>query len=128
MESVRCACPDSVKWGFVSVSGAPATTSAATSGFSLGFSKPAASATPFALPVTTTSASGLTLSSALTSTPAGEAEWETFAFMVKFTFYLIREQTYLLLLITTWFWTLIVKALQMFKLIFILFEVQGHPR
>ncbi|XP_040835804.1 nucleoporin p58/p45 isoform X1 [Ochotona curzoniae] len=50
--------------------GAPATTSAATSGFSLGFSKPAASATPFALPVTTTSASGLTLSSALTSTPA----------------------------------------------------------
>ncbi|XP_058526947.1 nucleoporin p58/p45 isoform X2 [Ochotona princeps] len=50
--------------------GAPATTSAATTGFSLGFSKPAASATPFALPVTTTSASGLTLSSALTSTPA----------------------------------------------------------
>ncbi|ERE87297.1 nucleoporin [Cricetulus griseus] len=52
-------------------SGTPATTSASTTGFSLGFSKPAASATPFALPGTSTSASGLTLSSALTSTPAG---------------------------------------------------------
>ncbi|ERE87298.1 nucleoporin [Cricetulus griseus] len=51
-------------------SGTPATTSASTTGFSLGFSKPAASATPFALPGTSTSASGLTLSSALTSTPA----------------------------------------------------------
>ncbi|XP_073651075.1 nucleoporin p58/p45 isoform X8 [Tursiops truncatus] len=40
-------------------------------GFSLGFSKPAASATPFALPITSASAGGLTLSSALTSTPAG---------------------------------------------------------
>ncbi|KAM5279049.1 nucleoporin p58/p45 isoform 7-T10 [Hipposideros larvatus] len=50
--------------------GTPATTSASTTGFSLGFSKPAASATPFTLPVTSTSASGLTLSSALTSTPA----------------------------------------------------------
>ncbi|XP_059539996.1 nucleoporin p58/p45 isoform X3 [Myotis daubentonii] len=50
--------------------GTPATTSASTTGFSLGFSKPAASATPFALPITSTSASGLTLSSALTSTPA----------------------------------------------------------
>uniref|UniRef100_H0WNJ2 Nucleoporin 58 n=1 Tax=Otolemur garnettii TaxID=30611 RepID=H0WNJ2_OTOGA len=50
--------------------GTPATTSAATTGFSLGFNKPAASATPFALPITSTSASGLTLSSALTSTPA----------------------------------------------------------
>uniref|UniRef100_G3TWP8 Nucleoporin 58 n=1 Tax=Loxodonta africana TaxID=9785 RepID=G3TWP8_LOXAF len=50
--------------------GAPATTSASTTGFSLGFSKPAASATPFALPIASTSASGLTLSSALTSTPA----------------------------------------------------------
>ncbi|KAF6120727.1 nucleoporin 58 [Phyllostomus discolor] len=50
--------------------GTPTTTSASTTGFSLGFSKPAASATPFALPITSTSASGLTLSSALTSTPA----------------------------------------------------------
>ncbi|XP_005406389.1 PREDICTED: nucleoporin p58/p45 isoform X2 [Chinchilla lanigera] len=50
--------------------GTPATTSASTSGFSLGFNKPAASATPFALPTTSTSASGLTLSSALISTPA----------------------------------------------------------
>lgn len=50
--------------------GTPVTTSASTTGFSLGFSKPAASATPFALPITSTSASGLTLSSALTSTPA----------------------------------------------------------
>ncbi|XP_037656204.1 nucleoporin p58/p45 isoform X2 [Choloepus didactylus] len=47
-----------------------ATTSTSTTGFSLGFSKPAASATPFALPITSTSAGGLTLSSALTSTPA----------------------------------------------------------
>ncbi|NWQ77551.1 NUP58 protein, partial [Columbina picui] len=52
------------------LSGTPATTSAATTGFSLGFNKPAGSATPFALPVTSTSASGLSLSSALTSTPA----------------------------------------------------------
>ncbi|XP_062471172.1 nucleoporin p58/p45 isoform X3 [Pezoporus occidentalis] len=50
--------------------GTPATTSAATTGFSLGFNKPAGSATPFALPVTSTSAGGLSLSSALTSTPA----------------------------------------------------------
>ncbi|XP_017507236.3 nucleoporin p58/p45 isoform X1 [Manis javanica] len=50
--------------------GAPTTTSASTTGFSLGFSKPAASATPFSLPITSTSASGITLSSALTSTPA----------------------------------------------------------
>nr|XP_023416188.1 nucleoporin p58/p45 [Cavia porcellus] len=50
--------------------GTPATTSASTTGFSLGFNKPTASATPFALPITSTSASGLTLSSALTSTPA----------------------------------------------------------
>ncbi|TEA24145.1 hypothetical protein DBR06_SOUSAS2610099, partial [Sousa chinensis] len=50
--------------------GPPATTSASTAGFSLGFSKPAASATPFALPITSASAGGLTLSSALTSTPA----------------------------------------------------------
>ncbi|XP_077926678.1 nucleoporin p58/p45 isoform X3 [Halichoerus grypus] len=50
--------------------GTPATTSTSTTGFSLGFTKPAASATPFALPITSTSASGLTLSSALTSTPA----------------------------------------------------------
>ncbi|KAJ7395105.1 Nucleoporin p58/p45 [Pitangus sulphuratus] len=48
----------------------PATTSAATTGFSLGFNKPAGSATPFALPVTSTSVGGLALSSALTSTPA----------------------------------------------------------
>uniref|UniRef100_A0A8C8Z573 Nucleoporin 58 n=1 Tax=Prolemur simus TaxID=1328070 RepID=A0A8C8Z573_PROSS len=48
----------------------PATTSGTTTGFSLGFNKPAASATPFALPITSTSASGLALSSALTSTPA----------------------------------------------------------
>ncbi|KAM9390288.1 nucleoporin p58/p45 isoform 2-T2 [Phaethornis superciliosus] len=50
--------------------GTPATTSGATTGFSLGFNKPAGSATPFALPATSTSASGLSLSSALTSTPA----------------------------------------------------------
>ncbi|XP_048197590.1 nucleoporin p58/p45 isoform X3 [Perognathus longimembris pacificus] len=50
--------------------GTAATTSTTTTGFSLGFNKPAASATPFALPITSTSASGLTLSSALTSTPA----------------------------------------------------------
>ncbi|XP_037382945.1 nucleoporin p58/p45 isoform X2 [Talpa occidentalis] len=50
--------------------GTPATTSASTTGFSLGFNKPAASATPFALPITSTSAGGLTLSSALTSAPA----------------------------------------------------------
>ncbi|NXE58643.1 NUP58 protein, partial [Calcarius ornatus] len=56
--------------GFVFLLGTPATTSAATTGFSLGFSKPAGSATPFALPVTSTSAGGLSLSSALTSTPA----------------------------------------------------------
>lgn len=53
--------------------GPPATTSASTAGFSLGFSKPAASATPFALPITSASAGGLTLSSALTSTPAASA-------------------------------------------------------
>ncbi|NWU52362.1 NUP58 protein, partial [Dromas ardeola] len=57
-----------IVFGFLS--GTPATTSAATTGFSLGFNKPAGSATPFALPVTSTSASGLSLSSALTSTPA----------------------------------------------------------
>ncbi|NXL59070.1 NUP58 protein, partial [Chordeiles acutipennis] len=56
--------------GFVFLLGTPATTSAATTGFSLGFNKPAGSATPFALPVTSTSTSGLSLSSALTSTPA----------------------------------------------------------
>ncbi|NXN77153.1 NUP58 protein, partial [Bombycilla garrulus] len=50
--------------------GTPATTSAATTGFSLGFNKPAGSVTPFALPVTSTSAGGLSLSSALTSAPA----------------------------------------------------------
>ncbi|NWZ78149.1 NUP58 protein, partial [Poecile atricapillus] len=50
--------------------GTPATTSAATTGFSLGFNKPAGSATPFALPVTSTSAGSLSLSSALTATPA----------------------------------------------------------
>ncbi|XP_074841717.1 nucleoporin p58/p45 [Carettochelys insculpta] len=50
--------------------GAPATTSASTTGFGLGFNKPAGSATPFALPITSTSAGGLSLSSALTSTPA----------------------------------------------------------
>lgn len=49
--------------------GTPATTSAATTGFSLAFNKPAGSATPFALPITSTSAS-LSLSSALTSAPA----------------------------------------------------------
>ncbi|NWW94446.1 NUP58 protein, partial [Rhynochetos jubatus] len=56
--------------GFGFLLGTPATTSAATTGFSLGFNKPAGSATPFALPVTSTSAGGLSLSSALTSTPA----------------------------------------------------------
>ncbi|XP_053160305.1 nucleoporin p58/p45 isoform X1 [Hemicordylus capensis] len=49
--------------------GTPATTSAPTTGFSLAFNKPAGSATPFALPITSTS-TGLSLSSALTSTPA----------------------------------------------------------
>ncbi|NXD41622.1 NUP58 protein, partial [Copsychus sechellarum] len=56
--------------GFGFLLGTPATTSATTTGFSLGFNKPAGSATPFALPVTSTSAGGLSLSSALTSTPA----------------------------------------------------------
>ncbi|NWU81996.1 NUP58 protein, partial [Onychorhynchus coronatus] len=56
--------------GFGFLLGTPATTSAATTGFSLGFNKPAGSATPFALPVTSTSVGGLSLSSALTSTPA----------------------------------------------------------
>ncbi|NWQ66467.1 NUP58 protein, partial [Neopipo cinnamomea] len=55
--------------GFGFLLGTPATTSAATTGFSLGFNKPAGSATPFALPVTSTSVGGLSLSSALTSTP-----------------------------------------------------------
>nr|XP_031321639.1 nucleoporin p58/p45 isoform X2 [Camelus dromedarius] len=52
--------------------GTPATTPASTVGFSLCFSKPAAPATPFALPSTSASASAgaLTLSSALTSAPA----------------------------------------------------------
>ncbi|XP_006138956.2 nucleoporin p58/p45 isoform X2 [Pelodiscus sinensis] len=50
--------------------GTPATTSSSTTGFGLGFNKPAGSATPFALPITSTSASGLSLTSALTSTPA----------------------------------------------------------
>ncbi|XP_069496647.1 nucleoporin p58/p45 isoform X2 [Ambystoma mexicanum] len=50
--------------------GTPATTSASTLGFSLGFNKPTGSATPFALPITTTSGGGLSLSSTLTSTPA----------------------------------------------------------
>ncbi|NWV16646.1 NUP58 protein, partial [Origma solitaria] len=59
-----------VMTGFGFLLGTPATTSAATTGFSLGFNKPAGSATPFALPVTSASASGLSLSSALTSTPA----------------------------------------------------------
>ncbi|XP_013909274.1 PREDICTED: nucleoporin p58/p45 [Thamnophis sirtalis] len=48
--------------------GAPVSTTS-TTGLSLGFSKPAGSATPFALPITSTS-SGLALSSALTSAPA----------------------------------------------------------
>ncbi|NXO73661.1 NUP58 protein, partial [Phainopepla nitens] len=56
--------------GFGFLLGTPATTSAATTGFSLGFNKPAGSVTPFALPVTSTSAGGLSLSSALTSAPA----------------------------------------------------------
>ncbi|KAJ7320201.1 hypothetical protein JRQ81_019712 [Phrynocephalus forsythii] len=49
--------------------GTPATTTATTTGLSLAFNKPAGSATPFALPITSTS-SGLSLSSALTSVPA----------------------------------------------------------
>ncbi|XP_061484520.1 nucleoporin p58/p45 isoform X2 [Rhineura floridana] len=49
--------------------GTPAATSASTTGLSLGFSKPAGSATPFSLPITST-ASGLSLSSALASAPA----------------------------------------------------------
>ncbi|NWX20421.1 NUP58 protein, partial [Aegotheles bennettii] len=57
----------------IQINSTPATTSAATTGFSLGFNKPAGSATPFALPATSTSASGLSLSSALTSTPAAGA-------------------------------------------------------
>ncbi|XP_055988905.1 nucleoporin p58/p45 [Sorex fumeus] len=50
--------------------GTPATTSASLTGFSLGFNKPSASATPFTLPITSTSAGSLSLSSSLTSTPA----------------------------------------------------------
>ncbi|XP_053312385.1 nucleoporin p58/p45 isoform X2 [Spea bombifrons] len=46
------------------------TTSAPTTGFSLPFNKPAGSATPFSLPAATTSTTGLSLSSAFTSTPA----------------------------------------------------------
>ncbi|XP_077154431.1 nucleoporin p58/p45 isoform X2 [Ranitomeya variabilis] len=45
---------------------APATTSAATTGFSLNFGKPAGSATPFSLPAATTSTTGFSLS----ATPA----------------------------------------------------------
>lgn len=60
--------------------GTPATTSAATTGFSLGFNKPAGSATPFALSITSTSAGGLSLSSALTSTPAAGRKMFLFVF------------------------------------------------
>ncbi|XP_034970691.2 nucleoporin p58/p45 isoform X1 [Zootoca vivipara] len=49
--------------------GTPASTSASTPGLSLGFSKPAGSATPFALPISSAT-SGLSLSSALASAPA----------------------------------------------------------
>ncbi|KAL7983356.1 hypothetical protein Chor_000232 [Crotalus horridus] len=49
--------------------GTPVSTTTTTTGLSLGFSKPAGSATPFALAFTPTS-SGLPLSSALTSAPA----------------------------------------------------------
>ncbi|NP_001080103.1 nucleoporin 58kDa L homeolog [Xenopus laevis] len=49
---------------------ATATTTSASTGFSIGFNKPAGSATPFSLPVTSTSSGGLSLASALTSTPA----------------------------------------------------------
>ncbi|XP_033002245.1 nucleoporin p58/p45 isoform X3 [Lacerta agilis] len=49
--------------------GTPASTSASTTGLSLGFSKPAGSATPFALPISSAT-SGLSLSSALASAPA----------------------------------------------------------
>ncbi|KAM4699976.1 nucleoporin p58/p45 isoform 2-T2 [Discoglossus pictus] len=48
--------------------GVTATTPASTTGFSLGFNKPAGSVTPFSLPTATTSVSGL--AAALTSTPA----------------------------------------------------------
>ncbi|XP_030625037.1 nucleoporin p58/p45 isoform X2 [Chanos chanos] len=53
-------------------SGTPAATTAATTGFSLGFGKPAASATPFSLTATTSApaAAGLTLGSVLTSAAA----------------------------------------------------------
>ncbi|NXX46054.1 NUP58 protein, partial [Tricholaema leucomelas] len=61
---------NTVVTGFGFLLGTPATTSAATTGFSLGFNKPAGSATPFALHAASTSASGLSLSSALTSTAA----------------------------------------------------------
>ncbi|XP_058041606.1 nucleoporin p58/p45-like [Ahaetulla prasina] len=54
---------------FFFLKGAPVSTTTSTTGLSLGFSKPAGSATPFALPITSTS-SGLALSSALTSAPA----------------------------------------------------------
>ncbi|XP_030625038.1 nucleoporin p58/p45 isoform X3 [Chanos chanos] len=52
--------------------GTPAATTAATTGFSLGFGKPAASATPFSLTATTSApaAAGLTLGSVLTSAAA----------------------------------------------------------
>ncbi|KAM4794783.1 nucleoporin p58/p45 [Rhinophrynus dorsalis] len=54
--------------------GASATTSAPSTGFSLAFNKPAGSATPFTLPVTTTSSGGLSLSSALApATAAGSS-------------------------------------------------------
>ncbi|KAE8627430.1 hypothetical protein XENTR_v10006989 [Xenopus tropicalis] len=49
---------------------ATATTTTASTGFSIGFNKPAGSATPFSLPATTASSGGLSLSSALTSTQA----------------------------------------------------------
>lgn len=80
-----------IKMGFFFKTGTAATTSASTTGFSLGFTKPAASATPFALPAASTSASGLTLSSALTSTPAGEADGEWWHFLVSFSFLSVNE-------------------------------------
>lgn len=57
--------------GFTLGGAGAATTPASTTGFSLGFPKPAGSATPFALPVTTATSTGLSFATPLTATPAG---------------------------------------------------------
>lgn len=87
--------------GFGFLPGTPATTSAATTGFSLGFNKPAGSATPFALPVTSTSAGGLSLSSALTSTPA--AGRKMFRDLGLFSVCLLTIKPYCITVLSIWF-------------------------